>query len=257
MSGRLYEETAWNIARLLAWWRDSASDASEENVRLHAATRESQRERAQVDLEELTRQEEIKLVQRVFLTPGLKRRIVLFAGVERDNGCARVCIRAGQTLARLTAQSVCVVDANVHSPSLHRLAGIDTCDGLAAAAERPAAASTFAVQMAPDRLWLLPSGPASDRAPLLTVERVQPCLEELGAHFDHIIINTPPMNLYAESLALSQFTDGVLLILEANVTRRETVRNMKNRLEDLGVPLLGVVLNNRTFPIPETLYRLL
>jgi hypothetical protein len=29
------------------------------------------------------------------------------------------------------------------------------------------------------------------------------------------------------------------------------------RLEDLNIPLLGVVLNNRTFPIPEPLYRLL
>jgi Mrp family chromosome partitioning ATPase len=49
----------------------------------------------------------------------------------------------------------------------------------------------------------------------------------------------------------------VLLVLEANRTRREIVRSVKARLEDLDVPLLGIVLTNRTFPIPAAVYRLL
>src|SRR5919106_474544 len=111
MNDRVYE-TSHHLARLLGWRRDSVTDATEDQP-LRAAARESRRDRSRADLEELIRQEEIKLVQRIFLAPGLKRRVVLFAGVERDNGCARICIRAGQTLARLTPQSVCVVDANV------------------------------------------------------------------------------------------------------------------------------------------------
>jgi Mrp family chromosome partitioning ATPase len=78
---------------------------------------------------------------------------------------------------------------------------------------------------------------------------VQPWLQELGARFNYLIVNGPPMDLCADSLALSQFVDGVLLVLEANITRRDIVRRMKTRLEDLNVPL--------TFPIPETVYRLL
>jgi hypothetical protein len=30
---------------------------------------------------------------------------------------------------------------------------------------------------------------------------------------------------------------------------------VKSRLDDLAVPVLGLVLNDRTFPIPEALYR--
>jgi Mrp family chromosome partitioning ATPase len=256
--GRL-QKASRHVTGTLPGWLDSASRESVEDDLSLQADRDGQGVRVRVDLAGLTRQEQIKLVQRVFLAPAFKaKRAVLFAGVQRDNGCARICIRAGRTLARLTSQSVCVVDANLRSPVLHQLVGADNHDGLAAAVGHPGSGSTFARRLAPDNLWLLPSGSlASDPDLLLTADRVRPCVHELGALFDHILINAPPINLYAESLTLSQFVDGVVLVLEANVTRREIVRNMKAHLEDLNVPLLGIVLNNRTFPIPEAVYRLL
>jgi Mrp family chromosome partitioning ATPase len=272
VSSSVYERTRWtgatgivarlqescHVARTLVGWLDQGKESLGEDVGLQPERR-GQGVRVEDDAEELARQEQIKLVQRVFLAHASKaRRAVLFAGVERDNGCARICIRAGRTLARLTSQSVCVVDANLRSPVLHRLVGADNHDGLVAAVGHPGAASTFARRLAPANLWLLPSGSsASDPDLLLTADRVRPCVHELGALFDHILINAPPINLYAESLALSQFVDGVVLVLEAHVTRREIVRKMKAHLEDLNVPLLGIVLNNRTFPIPEAVYRLL
>jgi len=45
------------------------------------------------------------------------------------------------------------------------------------------------------------------------------------------------------------------LVVEANLTRREVARKAKESLESANVRLLGAVLNNRTFPIPETIYR--
>jgi protein-tyrosine kinase len=272
MNGSVYQETRWNggngvirrlhgaghyLARLLAGWFDSAAEDIVEDADVRPGTKETRAARHQATVDELVRQEEIKLVQRLFLAPGAKRRVVLFAGVDDDNGCGRICLRAGQTLARLTPRSVCVVDANVRAPGLHTLAGAETRDGLAAAVADPGAVRTFAQRLVPQNLWLLPSAPVPDPDLLLTIDRVQPCLKELGAHFDHVIVHTPPINVYAESLALSQVVDGVLLVLEANRTRREIVRSVKARLEDLDVPLLGIVLTNRTFPIPTAVYRLL
>jgi Mrp family chromosome partitioning ATPase len=49
--------------------------------------------------------------------------------------------------------------------------------------------------------------------------------------------------------------DGVVLVLEANSTRRVTAKKAKQALEAANVRILGTVLNNRTFPIPEGLYR--
>ena len=55
-------------------------------------------------------------------------------------------------------------------------------------------------------------------------------------------------------MLISKWTDGVVLILEAHSTRRDTARRIKESLAAANARVLGVVLNNRTYPIPETLY---
>jgi len=65
----------------------------------------------------------------------------------------------------------------------------------------------------------------------------------------------PPLGDCAESIRLGQLTDGVVLVVEAHMTRRERARSVKDSLDRARVPLLGIVLNNRRFPIPDALYR--
>jgi Mrp family chromosome partitioning ATPase len=45
------------------------------------------------------------------------------------------------------------------------------------------------------------------------------------------------------------------LVVQANSTHREAARKAKESLASANVRLLGAVLNKRTFPIPEFLYR--
>jgi Mrp family chromosome partitioning ATPase len=54
---------------------------------------------------------------------------------------------------------------------------------------------------------------------------------------------------------LGQVADAAILVIEANSTRRLTARNAKETFDAAGVRLLGTVLHNRSFPIPEKLYR--
>jgi Mrp family chromosome partitioning ATPase len=51
--------------------------------------------------------------------------------------------------------------------------------------------------------------------------------------------------------------DAAVLVVEANSTRKIAARKAKEFLERAGVQLIGTILNNRTFPIPEAVYRIL
>ena len=51
--------------------------------------------------------------------------------------------------------------------------------------------------------------------------------------------------------------DGIILVVGSNLTRRESARIAKESFEAAGIPIIGAVLNKRTYPIPEALYRIL
>jgi len=73
--------------------------------------------------------------------------------------------------------------------------------------------------------------------------------------FTVILIDAPPINTHADAALLGSMADGVVMILQANQTRREAAERAKEILDAGGVRVLGAVLNKRTFPIPEFLYR--
>lgn len=213
--------------------------------------------RAGLDLEAMAHGEAIKLVQRVFLLPGADApRMVLFCGVGRGDGSSWVCLRASETLASQVKASVCVVDANLHAPFVHEYFRSNRSKGLAEAVLGSGPIRNYAHLLNGSNLWVITCGSrTADPHTLLTSDRLQPRLAELRAVFDYVLIDAPPVNLYADATLLGRLADGVVLVVQANSTRREAVRKAKECLESAKLRVLGAVLNKRTFPIPESWYR--
>ena len=70
-----------------------------------------------LDLDAISREEKMKLVQRLFLLPGSEApHLVVFCGVETGDGSSWVCAQASETLASQVKASVCLVDANLRTP---------------------------------------------------------------------------------------------------------------------------------------------
>jgi len=115
---------------------------------------------------------------------------------------------------------------------------------------------TFAKPVRGENLWLLSSGAlAADSANLLNSERVQARFAELRKEFDFVIIDVPPLTPYSDAIGLGQVADGLVLVLEANSTRRDAAFQVAEDLRAANVRILGAVLNKRTYPIPDSLYR--
>jgi Mrp family chromosome partitioning ATPase len=209
------------------------------------------------DLEAITREEELKLVQRVF--PGTAAdspRVALFAGLENETGCVPTCARVAELLAARAEGPVCIVDANFLKPSLHEYFGVDNVKGLVEATVESGPIQNFVQQIPAADLWLIPNGKAASqlRFPAMA-DGLRVRIEELRETFKYVVIHSGPLRMETSAMLLSRWTDGVVLVLEANATRKVAARRAKEILDAAGVNLLGVVLNNRTFPIPEAIYR--
>ncbi len=213
--------------------------------------------RHRLDLRGSAQEEAVKLVQRVFVFPNSDApRAVVFSSVDQGNGSSEICSRAGEVLAAQVSGSVCLVDANQRAPSLHQLWGVGKFPGLADATVKPGPIKDFAVRIAGGNLWLVPPGsPATEAQGLFASDRLRSRMAELSKEFDYVLIDAPPVSSYAGAVLLGQMADGAILVIEADSTRRETARKAKEILESAKVRLLGAILNNRAFPIPEALYR--
>jgi Mrp family chromosome partitioning ATPase len=209
------------------------------------------------DLAAITREEEIKLVQRVFSgTAEDSPRVALFTGLENEARCAVTSARAAEILAARSEGPVCIVDANFQRPSLHEYFGVQNLTGLAEAVVESGPIQNFAQQIPEPDLWFIPSGKASAqlRFPAMA-DSLRVRIEELRQTFRYVVIHSGPLRLETSAMLLTRWTDGVVLVVEANATRRDAVRRIKEILDSAKVSVLGVVLNNRTFPIPEAIYR--
>jgi capsular exopolysaccharide synthesis family protein len=210
--------------------------------------------RLQIDgaeLEEIT-----KLVQRVFLMPGNDSpRTVVFSGAEPGNGCSWVCARVAEVLASQVSGSVCLVDANLRNPGLNEQFAVENHHGLTDALREREPIRSFAQPLSCPRLWLVTSGSAAeDGQSLLSSDRMRLRMTELRAEFDYVLVDTPAISASNDATVLGSSTDGLVMVLKANSSRRESARTAIQDLRAAKVRVLGAVLNQRTFPIPQSIY---
>jgi Mrp family chromosome partitioning ATPase len=216
----------------------------------------SQRNGARLDLGEVAREETLKLVQRIFVSPGQKApRAVLFAGIDQGVGCSQICLLVAETLRSTVDGSICLVEANLRSPSLPGMLGTTNHHGLTDALLQEGPIRSFARPVEIDNVWLLSCGSLSPDSPnFLNSDRLKARFEELRSEFDYLLVDAPSLTRYADATALGRLTDGLVLVLEANSTRREAALTVVENLRAAQIQVLGAVLNKRTFPIPESIY---
>lgn len=200
-----------------------------------------------------------RLVQQLFVFQVKEPpRVVSFAGIDHGNGCSRICAAVAETLAKNNRGRVCLVEANFRSPALPGMFGMPNHFGLTEALRRDEAVSQFAKPAPQQNLWLLSSGKlAVDSPSLLASEQLRTRIAELRQEFDFVIVDSPPLNCYSDGIVLGQLSDGLVLVIGANTTRREAAAAVTENLQAAKVPILAAVLNKRTFPIPESIYKIL
>jgi capsular exopolysaccharide synthesis family protein len=204
-------------------------------------------------------EEALRLVQQIFLLQSQEPpRVAVFASVDHGNGCSRICASVAETLARNDRGRVCLVEANFRSPALPGMFGVTNHYGLTEALLHEGPIDGFTRPLNQENLWLLSSGTvAADSPSLLATDHLRERIAELRQQFDFVIVDAPPLNRYSDAVALGQLSDGVVMVIEANATRREAAVAVVENLRSVNVPILAAVLNKRTFPIPEKIYNLL
>jgi len=192
----------------------------------------------------LVHDEQIRaLVQQLFFRHESKAvRHVGFAAIETSAAIATLCLDVAQALAEVDGYDVGLIDAALKSAPLQTQLQIFS---------PPDAKESWPIA---ERLWMVPrqSWLQEEDGQRIT-DRSLSRLRELTTWFDFSILCCGSCSWLTASIG--QSCDGLVLVLTANKTRRLVAAQIKDQLTKAEVPVLGTVLAERRFPVPQGLYR--
>jgi len=160
-------------------------------------------------------------------------------------------------LVRRRGGRVAVVEANLRTPSFETAFGIRRGPGLCELVAGTATLTDVAQPTPVPNLFAVAGGHSPGAATLFDSPALAAVLAQLREHFDFIIVDLPPVNVYGDALIIGPQLDAAIIVIEADATRVPDVERARRTLERSGVRFVGSVLNRRRNYIPAFLEEML
>jgi len=182
---------------------------------------------------------------------------LLITSSQPNEGKTTTALNMAVSLAQTDA-AVLLIDADMRRPSLHKMLDLDNEKGLSTflKAEIGTVRASDLIQTKPSKdFTILTAGPpAKNPTELLAKPQLAYLLQQMKPHFDFIVIDSPPLINFTDSVVISAVSDSVLLVVHGRKTSREIVRCAADTLARVGASISGVVINNVTPAKNDYLY---
>jgi capsular exopolysaccharide synthesis family protein len=181
-------------------------------------------------------------------------KVILLAGPSSRIGKSTTCANLGVVLAQAD-RSTLMVDCDLRKPVLHKVFGLSNTYGLM---------NVLSGEYRPHEVWqepseglhVLPAGPMPPNpAEVLASEHFARFLEQIRPKFDYVLLDAPPTQLVSDPTILAPQVDGVLLLFDAQSTRKDSVRQAIRGLKAVGANVLGTVMTNVLYASVDHYYQ--
>jgi capsular exopolysaccharide synthesis family protein len=162
-------------------------------------------------------------------------------------------------LAIVTAQTglkTLLVDADLRRPSVHKAYQLHSPVGLASfLTEESDQVEKIVHKTEVPNLDVICCGsvPATP-SELIGSKRMAEFLELVRGRYDRVILDCPPISAVSDPLIIAAMSDGVVFVTKFNKIRREHARKSVQRVQNAGIHILGVVLNDIDFEGKDSYY---
>lgn len=201
------------------------------------------------DPEAFAREQIRGMVQQVFFSRGdAPVHQVVLSPLDELTDVSAICRLVGEQLAGEKVGNVAVVGRFPHvfsneTPDQPRLTTSTSVQG--------ANLREVATRLGTN-LWLVPECQRDSDTSLATLVSY---VRDVRRDFDYSVVAAATAASSQLAATIAQPADGIILVVAAGRTRRATATRIKQVLENAQVRILGAVLSDRVFPIPETMYR--
>ncbi len=177
--------------------------------------------------------------------PGDPPRVLLVGSALPGEGKSTISANLARTLAAF-GQRVVLIDCDLRHPRLHRVFKAPKDRGITNVIAGTLDLGDVVFPTPYPHLSLVPGGPCPpDPATLLHPDRIREIFGRLrGEHgFDFVVVDTPPILVFADAFNLVPAVDGVILVARALQTPKDAVRQARELLAKVQARMLGCILN--------------
>lgn len=147
------------------------------------------------------------------------------------------------TMLSRSQRRVILVDGDMRSPSVHSLGGFSNQRGLSNYLAGEDDITSLVLPMADLGITAMVAGPLPpNAAELLTGARLPQLIEQLLKHYDHVVIDSPPVMGLADAPLIGSRVEGVVYAIESHGIRSVLVKTALSRLVSANVRIFGGVL---------------
>jgi capsular exopolysaccharide synthesis family protein len=172
---------------------------------------------------------------------GLRSLVVTSTGPGEGKTLVSTNLAVGLAQAGMR---VLLIDADMRKPRVHMVFDKPRQPGLSNVLVASAKFSETVHATPIPGLWMVPAGAyPPNPSELLSSKRFSDLVASLGAHFDWVIIDTPPIMAVADSSIVAHLTTGVVFVVGAEMTSRYAAARAVEQLTRSRAKFLGAVLN--------------
>lgn len=188
--------------------------------------------------------EALKTLRTNVLFCGDDKQVILFTSCMPSEGKSSNALDLSLAFAELN-KKVLLIDADMRkSVMVSRLELSGTDKGLSHFLSGQCTLAEAVVATNIPGFHILLSGPlVPNPTELLSTGRFSSMLESFRKVYDYIIIDTPPLGMVVDAAIIARESDGAIMVVESEKTKYRLAQETKERLENAGCSVLGVVLN--------------
>ena len=174
-------------------------------------------------------------------------KVILLTSPGQGEGKSTTCANLGVVLAQ-AGKSTVILDCDFRKPAIHKFFGLPNVLGVM---------NVLVEDLSLEEVWeepieglkVISAGPTPPNpAEILSSQNFLKFLASVRKRFDYVLVDASPIGLVSDPAALATQGDGVLLVLDAQKTRKVSVRQAMRSLETVGVDVLGTVMSNVRVP---------
>ncbi|HXY07817.1 MAG TPA: CpsD/CapB family tyrosine-protein kinase [Terriglobales bacterium] len=170
---------------------------------------------------------------------------LLITSTIPEEGKSMLAANLACTLARRKEKKTLLLDGDLRRPTVAKQLGLGHVSGLSECLQDDAKLTASVYRLDALGLWVLPAGSATQNPlELMQSGRLSPVMDQLTEWFDWIVIDSPPVLPFADTIIWARMSDGILLATRQGKTEKKQLQRGLEALEES--KLVGAIVNSST-----------